>query len=305
MINDGDGENELGSSRPAFQYGGKSYLRHGGRWIDAATRLRVSENLANKLDFQAQRDLALWGQCKRQDSLDEAPEGRRVLTAGPDQIRWGRSGASRRRSLSRKGPHRSNRRNDLDFEFSSGDLRVKCDLATQWRRTDRDWCVRTSGVVELPGGHSLRVTLALTEDTFGPWQRRYLACHTEPDAAADVADEPVHPEFEPTEGNHGWIRFSLAEAKCCVSIALLDASLELNPDLPWRVKDGPRRFRWAEHGLYARPARLMAGSAWVARPFQLEITAALSTPPHAQPAAQYEHDTPMPSAGLPSLGKRR
>jgi len=135
------------------------------------------------------------------------------------------------------------------------------------------------------------------------FSRRQVAASAETQPVDDGgALDSVAPEFPPMENVHEGIRRVLEGASCCFVIPLYSED-GLNQALPWRAIEGRWGFSTTEYGVYDRPVR--QPDRWVSRPFEVSLKAVLQPPREPERGPEREFDTPLPSAGLPSLGKRR
>ena len=188
-----------------------------------------------------------------------------------------------------------------------GELVLTGDIEGGWRPTEQAWYFHASAPVELSVDHVLNCVATIVEDTSGDWHRRSVLNNQ---GSREVGDECASiastvPNFAKVDKSVGPIRYSLEGATCTFSFRLLNSTTELNSDLPWSFLKDHWRFGLVEYGLYELPVRLYGHSASESRPFAIELRCTLQRPPRPQRQAEYEYDTPFPSAGLPSLGKRR
>jgi len=296
--------------RPTFDHCGNRYERRRGTWLSKG--LIVSRALSHELDAKAKQDPDLWERCEAQDFEDDPRNRGMVRLPGVSivDLEWDSDELQRPATGYQSTPrHRRKRdRDHLDWEFKKDGLLVLTgDIAGGWRPVEQAWYFNASAPVQLPVGYVLSCVATIVEDTSGRWHRRHVVTNQ---GGRDVGDEcasisQVVPSFEALDRVVGPIRYSLEDSACKFSFRLLNSTRELNSDLPWSFLKDHCQFGLVEYGLYELPVRLHGHPASESRPFTIELRCTLHRPPRPERQAEYEYDTPFPSAGLPSLGKRR
>ncbi len=296
--------------RPNFDHGGNRYERQRGTWL--SNGLTVSKALSHELDAKAKQDPDLWERCEAQDFEDDPRHRGMVRLPGvsivdleldSDEVQRPAPGYQ-----STSGHRRKRDLEHLDWEFKKdGVLLLTGDIAGGWRPTEQAWYFHASAPVQLPVDYVLSCVATIVEDTSGRWHRRSVVTNQD---SRDVGDECASiaqavPSFATLDKVVGPIRYSLRDSACIFSVTLLNSTSGLNSDLPWSFQKDHWQFGFVEYGLYEVPVRLHGHLASESRPFSIELRCTLHRPPRPERQAEYEYDTPFPSAGLPSLGKRR
>lgn len=214
----------------------------------------------------------------------------------------------------RRSEHRGlrNRATGLDWKFRNEgcELRIRCDWTAGWRATRKSWLFCAWTLIDSPENQVLRVLVRLSRETWPRWAPFVKFFDSGEVAGPRVLSDnrvpdDLQPLLVPTDGGWNGVQYSLADSTCEFAVALLDSQRRFNQDLMWHHEGDRWKFGLHQHGLSERPLKLRGESLCVGRLFQLELVVAL-LPPLRHPAPTYfERDTPMPSAGLPSLGKRR
>lgn len=294
------------SDRLTLELQGRRYQRQRQAWIDVDNHMVASVGVSIELDRLARQDPVFWGECLTQDAK-ENPRNKgkivRIVVTPGDPNR----AVMPAQSSSAKKRHRIVSRHGIDCHFSNRrNLVVKCDIEAGWRETLTSWRFGASDFVELADSWSLRSSVTIVEDTSVHWWRRNDA---EPESvrSARVATDlnSMCPCFRAHNIENKFSRRTLDGSFCTFTVALLDDEMELNPALPWSEQGRIWQFVLAESGMYESPIRLSDSEACTSRPFRIELRGTLRPPRSPEAKAIYEYDTPMPSAGLPSLGKRR
>jgi len=277
--------------------------------VNSVTHMRVPVSVARELDAIAKSNSNLWDDCLLQDFNDNPKSrGRAFLLRREVEALGFRTTPSHTAPVpghQSSPPSQPRQQNHLEWQFKGNSVAMSVDLEGGWRATAQAWCFRSSADIGLQGDHRLHVTVTVLEDVRGQWYRRISTdCADAREADDSLEVDAIYPQFARTSKKYGAsLRCMLENAAVTFEIALLDSSRELNLELPW-VNDGRHwTFRWAEYGIYERVIR--RDSRCTSRPFKIEIGATLHEPPPSCVPTQYEYDTPFPSAGLPSLGKRR
>lgn len=302
------------SEPPTLEYGGRRYRRQGGSWLEG--QLRVPQALAQRLDSIAKRDAEFWGTCEAQDAAD-APRKqdtriRKLIVAlfsgdVPRELQRLVEPKPVKGQSSRQTSRQ--RQFGLTCEFKrDGRLVIGLDLAQAWRQTEKAWCARASETVNLPFDLRLTIAVEVVESLWGQWDRRrpshaVEARHLDRDWRSF---DSAHPVFVSTDAIHQGIRRRLDEARCTFVVPFFDQRGSVNVDLPWLESDAGEsvRFEYVDYGVYEKTIRL-SDNQYVSRPFKIGLACRLRQGRRPQRATEYEYDTPMASAGLPSLGKRR
>jgi len=288
------------TERPYFVKDGKRYLRRSGAWIDAQTQLTVPATLMTTLDKLARADPVLWKRCCEQDWSDAPPRRRRFGLDSEFNLVH-RVDPPRRPSPTggtRPGPAR------LVHRFSEKrELVLSCEIQSTWRRTETAWRVGESTVIELPRGYALRVSLGISEVQWSQWQRKYYGDWNSFDERERQVDKIV-PEFAPGKAELGVVHYQIDGQYCEWRVPLLTPDGELNDAVAWRFRGRSWRFKYGDYR-YERPVAVGDKSRTIQRAFQAQLEGVLNPPARPTRAPIVEYDLPLPSAGLPSLGKRR
>ena len=96
----------------------------------------------------------------------------------------------------------------------------------------------------------------------------------------------------------------LSGTKASLTVDVLTSAAELNESLPWAQPDRHWQFEFSETGFSERLVKHPSQDVCVSRVFAVRFWVVLHEPPREPLPSEYEYDTPFPSAGLPSLGKR-
>ena len=305
--------------RLTLEHGGQRYQRQSGAWLDRG--LIVARELSLQLDAKAKADPDFWEKCTDQD-FDDDPKNRgkwrehlskeesaelfpsatwdsqHSVPASPQPVPGYQSSSPRRRK--RDSDH-------LKCDFKGDrEVMLRCDIDGGWRPTQRAWYFNASAPIQLRWDHVLRATATIREDTSGQWNRRNSDVGTWREPSDETANlDGTPPQFSHLDNIRGPIGYVLEGASCTFVLQLFDNARELNKDLPWNY-DGKRwNFRFVDYGVYEIPIRSHGLSVSQSRAFKMDLHCVLRPPPRAKLQPEYEYDTPMPSAGLPSLGKRR
>lgn len=289
--------------RPHLAYEGATYERQTGEWTHTRTRLAVPFAVGRRLDALAKQDLSVWNAVCAQDFHDDPKNKGHFLICPIDESldstpRPGTTASPQR-------ARRSRQTHSLDWAFDRNQVLIlTCDVAAGWRRTERSWCVRSSARVELPRGFTLRATVALLEDT---WEhpRRYSLAYARDQGGSMADPDECHPEFEPVQLFDGPIVAVLEDRKCTCKIEIWNRARDFNGALPWRTKGRGWNFEVTVAGVYEKAIRYIADEQTISRPFRFTLSATLHPPKPDRASPTYEYDTPFPSAGLPSLGRKR
>ena len=297
--------------RPSLDHGDSRYERQRGTW--SSKGLTVPRALSHELDAKAKQDPDLWERCEAQDFDDDPRNRGRVRLSGvslltPAELAEAQMEIPVPGYQSPAGHRRKRDLEHLDGSFKKDrELVLTGDIDGGWRPTEQAWYFHASAPIQLPADYVLSCVATVVEDTSGHWHRRTVL-NTQ--ASREIGNECASiasavPNFAKQEKTLGSIRYSLEDATCAFSIRLFNSISELNSDLPWRFLKDHWQFGFVEYGLYELPVRIYGHSSSESRPFTIELRCTLQRPPRPQRQAEYEYDTPFPSAGLPSLGKRR
>lgn len=297
--------------RVALTLEGRRYVRQNSVWVCEATNLKAASNVATQLDALA-RSTGIWEGRLAQDAAD-APRGRRrhgISFREEEDGTWVRvapvPAPPRQPTRRRRGDHPAEM--SATFNKNGHGLVLSCDFERGWRETAK-WLFCASDSVTLPGDNRrLRLTVTLLEDVRSPGAvRRWFDCGSQlfGTAVELAALSSRTPAFADSERQVGSIRYILKGASCNFVVPLLDEENKLNCELPWFNERGCKRFSLREYGIYEQPVGVHGHQMCVARPFQLELDGALLPAPRSEVPDEFEYDTPMPSAGLPGLSKRR
>ena len=287
--------------RPLLEFEGCRYHRFGGDWADPRTNMRPPKALSLRLDAEAQRR-GLWLPCLNQDEQD-SPSGRITseLSDVTDADQQPNPGPP---TKGRGAP--SQWRNDgaygLNLKFINGakKLSIACDFERGWQDAGKAWLYNCSDRIDLPSDRVLRISVILSEEV---WQNRKWSGPGDGAAAAvPFATNPRYPEFDPFDFGSSGIQGRLNGKTCEIVIAVLADKERLNPDLTWDV--GGATFEISQSDVYERALCWDHTGTTVARPFQLRLRGTIEPTKRPPIGPEYEHDTPMASAGLPGQGKR-
>jgi hypothetical protein len=292
------------TDRPVIEHGGRRYLRHGRTWVDTSTNLTVVAGVSHQLDSKARTDPAFWNRCRQRDFADDPRNrGKTLWIPAHDRPQAPISRAAIVGHGSLK--HRRRRREDfIKWSLKRGEVTLTCDVGGGWRPTERSWCFRESAKILLPSDTALRVTIGIVEDTWGQSRRSFPSDSTDVRDAADEGFESTPPHFDRTETTVDGMVFVALDAVCSFEIPLLDEDGQVRGELlPWARGSDHWSCRWTVPEFWERPSRHQG--VCMSRPFRAEVEGVLRGPQRLPIGAQYERDTPFPSAGLPSLGKRK
>ncbi len=290
--------------RPTLELHGQTYSRQNGAWVGSTTHLAASVAVSIELDRLAKRDSEFWDRCREQDHRDDPRrKGVRIrsIFKQPDTVELTPVPSSQTPKRRRQVTHHG-----LDYRFTyQRKLVLTCDIEAGWRETATGWRFAASNKVELPAGWVLHCSVTIAEDTYN-WERRVTS---DPDAvkAALITTDLVSPcpDFVKWEGADGVSTCCLDENECVFLVPLLDEDVDLNSELRWTRSGGVWAVCFADFVVYDRPRRVPDSGHCTSRPFRLKLDGTLHPPRPEAAKPTYVRDTPMPSAGLPSLGKRR
>lgn len=293
------------SARPVLTHEGQTYERRGGGWV--VQHLRAPAAVSHRLDVLARQDLELWSRCLAQDAHDSA--GGRLLPAVPELRDLLLRGAGLEPvghvSPGRQSGKVSQRRKGeaLSWQVRGDDLVFSCDLQTGWRQTKTAWRFGESIDLPLNADADLRCVVGIYENTWvRAFQRRYTTASGEWLGGDEHSLEMVGPHFGVHDLGRG-IRLTGWPGGCDLLVPVFRGR-ELNPDLSWQCT-GSRLQTSVVDYLHETPVLVSASSA-VSRPFRFGFRATVVITKRTGLAQTVrEFDTPLPSAGLPSLGKRR
>ncbi len=280
--------------------------------------------LSHELDAKAKEDADLWERCEVQDFEDdprnrgcfrltrkEAIELGLELDVSGDNDLNGPSNVSPTPARGYQSSSVRPRKRDqehLDWRFRKDDeLSLTADIDGGWRPTERAWYFHASAPVVLPRDYVLSSVVTIVEGVSGHWSRRSIAVDKASREAPEDCEsvESVVPHFAPFESGSDPLHYVIEGSTCTFFVQLFSGDRELNTRLPWSLVESHWQFTVVEYGVFEVPVRLKGRSMSESRPFTIELRCTLQTPPRRQLQPEYEHDTPFPSAGLPSLGKRR
>lgn len=275
--------------------------------------MRAAIQLSQRIDTSAKRDPDLWARCSKHDFSDNPKNRGRVLVDVAEFIDLVPSrGSEPRVAQPRPAPIRTRRSRvgenvRVGFKNMGRDLVVRCDIEPGWHETANGWVFQESDRVDLPSGHPLRLSAKIVEHTFGQWRRRTAFDGAVARAAEHGSSlEELFPSFIQAEYPISQsVQLVVDSGTCTFIIKWLDSGGDLNDTLPWKQVGRDWVFKDFHSGLYEQPIRLDDGRSSVARPFYIEVEAALHEPPQPTLAPEYAEKTPFASGGLPSLGKRR
>jgi hypothetical protein len=103
------------------------------------------------------------------------------------------------------------------------------------------------------------------------------------------------PDMNVTGGFHG-IDFEIKKQILLLSVKMFSAPLDPNPELPWTTTDKGKISLYYMNEQIARVQNVR---------LELQLNLVFSTPPGPPPPVTRDFSCKLPSAGLPSLGKRR
>lgn len=293
--------------RPILEFENKRFERRKGTWFDGASQIRVALTTARLLDGEAQADRAFWHRCNQQD-LDDNPKKRGGILLAPEDFglsEW--PGQEARPKQGFQSQVRSRRSSSVDYAWKRGrqTLELTADIEQGWRPTKRSWCFRGSTLTPLRRGHSLRLTVEIVEDT---WHSARLHSRVFPSRCRELGSgdelDAMYPVFPLAEREAAAMRLRLEGVKLVTSLTVFDSDDDLNAKLPWECKGARWAFKYSESGFVESYIADRAHHVCIARPFAVRLSGALHGPPREPLAPTLEYDTPLPSAGLPSLGKR-
>jgi hypothetical protein len=290
------------AERPALEFEGKLYVRRSGTWVEAKTQMSVPKKLASVLDSRARADAALSDHCRRQD-VDDAPAGRRSFTLNYDgeMTEHAVPLPDRTRSVTPKRARPGPDLLSVGFD-REGQASVSCDIEPCWRRTEAAWRVGESTKVLLEGGYTLRFRVDVFEIQWSVWQRGYSGDWSSfRDRLADF--DALIPQFSGVERQRSEATLRLHGRQCEWLLPLFTRG-KLNPGLPWRRRLGSWRLRYADR-VYEDRIVVSAPSCTLQRVFNVILLLVLKQEPNEPMDPVREWDLPLPSAGLPTLGKRR
>jgi hypothetical protein len=271
--------------RPVLEFDGRRYQRQGGKWLDGY--LTVPLTMSQKLDARAKEDPEFLDRCRQQD-FDDDPRKRGIRLSAELAAELGfddppTHSANPIPGYQSTGTGSGPRHHyGLQSVFKKdGSLVMTCDIEKGWRETERSWCFRASDTSPLQAEGEIRATVAIIEDTVGPFRRRYTSVSDALEAPESCPTlDSVAPRFVTAEKPSGAITLVLNEYRCTLTIRLFDSPGTLNGQLPWN--DSVRStFAWAESAFYEQSVRLPEEHAGVSRPFRVSLDARLhdrSTP---------------------------
>ena len=268
-------------SRPTLPLDERTYERRDGAWFDTRTHLRASGSIGARLDVLAREQTAFWESCIARDRADRPDRyNRRKNSGAPTTM--------------------------VEFRHGGHTLVMKQDVSDGWRRerysSNGAWIWSCSRNFTWRDGWLGRVELWLwslprsSDPGFtGPRSSRF----------ARLIDDGFGCE--------------LANRRLLVELRLLADDKNLDKALDWSSKGEVHqtsrtcrlfdRDRLDEY----RNGTLEANLSGVTAPepeglfqeeFEVKLRVTLKPDPHREPGVYWEH-CPLPSAGLPSLGKRR
>ena len=183
-------------------------------------------------------------------------------------------------------------------------LRLTLDIAKGWRRTKRSWRFGARQVVDLLGGWTLSCTVTVVDDgQYGPQFEQEL--DPEFEFWTNEAEASAIPSFPQSDDTEGEIAFRQDGTQATFEIPVFSEApgRKLTRSLPWRYVDGRFEFSDYRGGRYEH-YRTMPGNR-IRRPYCFRLKGVVREPPREAVGPTWEHDLPLPSAGLPSLGTRR
>jgi hypothetical protein len=290
------------AERPTLQFEGKLYVRRSGTWVEAKTHMSVPKKLASALDSRARVDAALWDHCRTQD-VEDAPAGRRSFSLNHDGEMTERAVPLPDRSRPVTAKRATPGPDLLSVRFDrEGRAVLSCDLEPCWRRTEAAWRVRESTKVPLDGGCTVRFGVEVFEIQWLHWQRRWSGNWSSLGERLDEFDARI-PQFAGPERQCREASLRLNGRQCEWLLPLFTRG-QLNRTLSWRHYQGSWQLRYAEQ-VYEERTVLEDLSCTLQRVFNVVLFLVLRQEPNAPIDPVREWDLPFPSAGLPTLGKRR
>lgn len=274
---------------PTIEHDGHTYERSQGGWTDLGTNMRAQAVLSQELDRLARLNPALWTSCKAHDASQGVgrPKGGRLSEPG-----YGLS---------------------ADFIGEARHIRLTADIASGWRATVASWRYSARQVIDLQrGGWVLGCTVEVVEDTRtfpkyengSGWHQTEEGFEIDTEWLNDTSSAAI-PSFPTVEDREREIAFCVRESTAIFEVPIFsdEEAGTLNPHLQWKRRNGLWRFGDTRGGTYARAQAIPENM--VSRAFSFTLTAVLHEPRREPIGPTREYDLPLPSAGLPSLGRRR